>query len=153
MKDATWIRAEASPVAAADRLFPKTTGTMASDAEFRKLALGLTERELEALSGSVKNLSREQSKLSVHLEAVRALKAGGQSGNMCMGQPSLPTVEALRSSGANVTDAMNLPQVLRRSHSLRNYTSVPVRDTGRLHSVHSPVYIQLASHLCSILRD
>ena len=112
MKDGTWIRAEASPVAAADRLFPKTTGGMASDAEFRKLALGLTERELEAMSNATKNLSREQSKLGVHLDAVRALKAGGQSGNMCMGQPSLPTVDALRQNGANVTDAMNLPQVL-----------------------------------------
>lgn len=112
MKDATWIRPEASPVAAADRLFPKTTGTMASDAEFRKLALGLTERELASMAGAVQNLSREQSKLSVHLDAVRALKAGGQSGNLCMGQPSLPTVDALRASGANPTDTMNLPQVL-----------------------------------------
>lgn len=112
IKDGTWIRPEASPVAAMERLFPSGT-MMSSDAAFRKAALGLTEKELEILAQTHKDLSREQSKLSVHLDAVRALKSGGTTGvNACMGQPNLPTVAALKASNANVLETNNLPKVL-----------------------------------------
>lgn len=113
VKDGTWIRPEPSPVAAADRLFPPMTGMMNSDVEFRRSALGLTERELDKLMQINGDLTREKTKLQVHLDAVRALKSGGTGGvNVCTGQPTLPTVQALRSSGANVLESNNLPQVL-----------------------------------------
>lgn len=113
VKDSTWIRPEPSPVAASDRLFPPTMGMMSSEAEFRKSALGLSEREIDKLMKANQELTREQSKLQVHLEAVRALKAGGMGNtNVCTGQPSLPSVDALRASGANVLETSNLPKVL-----------------------------------------
>ncbi|MFO0577489.1 MAG: DUF1552 domain-containing protein [Polyangia bacterium] len=113
IKDGTWIRPEPSPVAAADRLFPPTSGMMNSDLEFRRSALGLTEREIDRLMKANTDLTREQSKLQIHLEAVRAIKSGGTgSTNTCTGQPSMPTVSALRASKANVLETSNLPQVL-----------------------------------------
>ena len=113
VKDGTWIRPEPSPVAAADRLFPAMGGMMADETEFRRSALGLTEREVDGLMKIQKDLTREQSKLQVHLDAVKSLKSGGQgSTNTCMGQPSLPGVAALRASGANVLETANLPKVL-----------------------------------------
>lgn len=113
VKDGTWIRPEPSPVAAADRLFPPMNGMMNSDAEFRRSALGLTEREIDKLMQANQDISREKSKLQVHLDAVRALKSGGMGNvNVCTGQPTLPAVAALRASGANVLESQNLPQVL-----------------------------------------
>ncbi len=113
VKDGTWIRPEPSPVAAADRLFPPMNGMMSDDVEFRKAALGLTERELDGLMKAQKDLTREQTKLQIHLDAVRALKAGGPASiNICTGQPNLPTVAALRASSANVLESTNLPKVL-----------------------------------------
>jgi hypothetical protein len=114
VKDGTWIRPEPSPVAAADRIFPPMDGMMmSSDLEFRRSALGLTEREIDRLMKANAALTREQSKLQIHLEAVRSLKSGGMGNtNSCMGQPTLPTVAALRASKANVLETNNLPQVL-----------------------------------------
>lgn len=113
VKDGTWIRPEASPVAAADRLFPPMTGMVNSDVEFRKAALGLTEREIDQLMKAQKDLTREQTKLQLHLEAIRSMKAGGPGGtNTCTSQPSLPMVATLRTSGANVLETSNLPKVL-----------------------------------------
>lgn len=64
---------------------------------FRRAALELSERELEGLAGELSELSREQSKLALHLEAVRAIKEGGGGSTIpqtCMGIPELPAVNA-----------------------------------------------------------
>src|SRR5690606_33890135 len=81
----SWIRATESPVEAANALFAGLAsngggggGAVDQDALFRAQALSLTERELETVAKAMKELSSESSKLNLHLEAVRSLKATGQ---------------------------------------------------------------------------
>src|SRR5690606_3990058 len=72
-------------------------GELDNDAAFRAQAMALTERELETLHGAMLDLSTERSKLNVHLEAVRSLKASGQDTPdilSCDARPNLPAVEA-----------------------------------------------------------
>ncbi len=113
-----WVRPTENPVDAAEALLgslgsgtdPKGGPT---DADFRRQALALTERELEALHDSVSGLTSEQSKLSIHLEAVRALKSGGGGGpNLvtCDEHPVLPAVDAMQ--GLDALDPANFGRVL-----------------------------------------
>ena len=113
----TWVRPTESPVDAAETLL----GSLGSgsqpedgptDADFRREALALTERELETLHDAVGALTSEQTKLSLHLEAVRALKAVGGGPNLvtCDEQPVLPAVDALQ--GLDALDPANFGRVL-----------------------------------------
>ncbi|HEX2873490.1 MAG TPA: DUF1552 domain-containing protein [Polyangiaceae bacterium] len=115
VKHGSWVRPEEDPARAADTLF-QSLGTGAgvpNDAnEFRSAALGLTEKELTRLQAVTKELTDEQSKLQIHLDAVRRLKAGG-GGSMvvsCDKRPDLPAVSAL--AGADVLDPSQLGKVL-----------------------------------------
>ncbi len=117
VKHGTWVRPTESPVEAADTLLGSLGGGSqepdeVGDAEFRRLAMELTERELEDLHTKVKGLTNEENKLSLHLEAVRSIKAGGSGPNLvsCDERPVLPAVDAL--GGADVLDPANFGRVL-----------------------------------------
>ncbi len=114
-----WVRPTENPADAADALLGDLgTGSMpegpddVSDADFRREALALTERELETLHAAVSDLTAEETKLSVHLEAVRSLKAGGGGPNLatCDDRPTLPAVDAM--AGLDPLDPANFGRVL-----------------------------------------
>jgi len=115
VKHGSWVRPEADPARAADALFQSLgagAGVPDPAAEFRAAALGLTEKELTRLQAVTKDLTDEQSKLQIHLDAIRRLKAGG-GGPMvlsCDKRPDLPAVAAL--AGADVLDPSQLGKVL-----------------------------------------
>lgn len=116
VKHGTWVRPTEDPKAAADDLFaslPDGSPTpMNGDATLRARALALTERELEDMHDALSELTAEQSKLALHLEAVRHLKAGGGGTSLlsCDERPSLPAVDAV--AGIDVLDPANLGKVL-----------------------------------------
>ncbi len=100
-RDGDWIRTEASPVRAAERLFggagaaPFAAG---SDAAFRAKVLALGEGEVERLQREVKHLTSEHDKLAIHLDAIRTLKASSarpRATMSCSDAPPMPAVSAL----------------------------------------------------------
>ncbi|MET0388213.1 MAG: DUF1552 domain-containing protein [Polyangiales bacterium] len=103
-RDGDWLRPQVDPVRAADTLFGATAGgataAPSGEARFRQQALALTESELETLHGELHRLTGEQTKLAVHLEALRQLRASSARPPppMASGQctPTLPAVDALR---------------------------------------------------------
>lgn len=115
VKHGSWVRPEEDPARAADALFQSLgagAGVPDVTSEFRAAALGLTEKELTRLQAVTQELTDEQSKLQIHLDAVRRLKAGG-GGSMvvsCDKRPDLPAVAALAS--ADVLDPSQLGKVL-----------------------------------------
>ena len=107
--DGTAVEPQKSPVLAADSLFGGAASVPVSnvDAELRKDLLGLTASELEALSGSLGELTSEKTKLQRHLEAIRGIQNGSVSGpqTSCTGAPALPNVDKVRAASAgNVLD-------------------------------------------------
>lgn len=74
--------------------------------ELQKKLLTLTEGQIQGLQGEVANLTSEHTKLSTHLEAIRALKdsIGGGTTSSCDTAPTLPAVEALRAKAAGQSD-------------------------------------------------
>lgn len=116
VKHGAWVRPEADPARAADTLFQSlgTGGSTTPDPAiaFRQEALGLTERELSKLQTVTAGLTDEQTKLTIHLEAIRKLKSGGSEVQQisCDVRPALPAVAAL--AGADVLDPTQLGKVL-----------------------------------------
>lgn len=111
-KQGAWVRPTERPTQAADELFG-ALGNGADDAEaaFRREAFALTEKELEKLSGSIKGLTREENKVSLHLEALRAAKGGGGDvASTCGSRPDLPLVNA--TSGLDPLDHENFGKLL-----------------------------------------
>jgi len=102
--DGTAVEPQKSPVAAADALFGGAASAPASsvDAELRNDLLSLTATEIEALKSNLGDLTREKTKLSRHLEAIRSIQSGPSAGGQsrCAGAPSLPTVEEVRVASA-----------------------------------------------------
>ena len=102
--DGTPVEPQKSPVAAADALFggASTAPTASADAQLRKDLLGLTASEIQALQGTLGDLTTEKTKLARHLEAVMNLQSGavGSGQTSCLGAPLLPTVEKVRAASA-----------------------------------------------------
>lgn len=110
--DGTPIDPEKNPAKVADMLFGGSLGGNGapapppgnSDVEFRNALLALTEAEIQALDKELTGLTREQSKLKAHLDAIQALKAtsggGGNRPSSCSTKPSLPSVEMVRAASA-----------------------------------------------------
>jgi hypothetical protein len=108
--DGTAIEPEKDPSKVADRLFgagsapAQPAPTVNADVELRNELLKLTESEIQGLQTTVTGLTREQTKLQAHLEAVRALQANGGNGgptkSSCSTRPTLPTVEKVRQESA-----------------------------------------------------
>ena len=107
-RDGEWISPELSPVRAYDTAFAGLEGAdpgtnAPNDAALRARVMQLTARELEDLQGELRGLTREESKLSRHLEAVQRIETeerdappGGVVAPACTAAPSLPSVDALR---------------------------------------------------------
>lgn len=117
VKHGTWVRPTEDPAKAFEDLLGDLGPTTppdapGGDAEFRRLALELTERELEDLQGAVAGLTKEEDKLNLHLESVRSLAAGGGGPNlvMCDETPSLPAVDA--AAGLDPLDPGNFGAML-----------------------------------------
>lgn len=113
IKHGSWVRPTESPIQAAAELFGASepaNPAQPDEAAFRKEALGLSEKQLDRVHASLKDLSKEQSKLAVHLEAIRALKSAGDrpTVNGCTDKPSLPAVDALQGKDEMAHDNFGL---------------------------------------------
>jgi hypothetical protein len=105
VKHGSWVRPEEDPSKAAAELLgavgPVDPGKP-DESVFRNQALALTESQIERMSGALKDITSEQSKLQVHLDAVRSLKTdgGGSSPGKigCDSAPALPAVDAVKGS-------------------------------------------------------
>ena len=106
--DGTPIDPQKSPVKAADTLFGAAVGPTPPvdfDVQLRKDLLALTATEIQGLKSTLSGLTREQTKLQTHLDAVNSLLAdasGGPSQSVCTGKPNLPTVEMVRAASAGL---------------------------------------------------
>jgi hypothetical protein len=106
--DGTYIDPEKSPVRAADGLFGGPVGPTPPvdfDVQLRKDLLTLTQSEVQGLQSSLTGLTREQTKLQAHLDAMQGLLAdasGGPTQSVCTGAPLLPTVEMVRAASAGI---------------------------------------------------
>ena len=125
MWDGTPVVPEKNPLAAYDAVFAGLgQGTTPAPGPDPNVALtdalhSLTEAELQGLQQELKALTAEQTKLKTHLEAVRALKAGGSGAGVisCDKAPTLPAVDALRAAAAGQSDEFflkeeNFPKLL-----------------------------------------
>lgn len=104
-----FIEAEKNPVKAADAVFgglkAAPTG-VDPDIAAREALLDLTSGEIQGLQQELSSLTAEQSKLKAHLDAIQALRSGGNGGGgvlSCTTAPPLPNVEKIR--------ALNMPDV------------------------------------------
>lgn len=103
--DGTPIDPEKDPAKAADELFgvagSEPPPEVDPDVELRRDILTLTASEIDAVSAELQGMTREQTKLAAHLEAIQKIQAapdGGQS--ICEARPTLPTVEMVRAESA-----------------------------------------------------
>ena len=99
----TAVDPQKNPAAAADKLFAggAVPNAGAVDAELRNSLLALTASEIDAMKKELGSLTREQTKLARHLEAVQSLQAGtGTSASSCASAPALPTVAMVRAASA-----------------------------------------------------
>lgn len=115
VKHGSWVRPTEDPSVAAAELLggaAPADPNQLDESAFRKETLSLTERQLERMHGALNGLTREQSKLSLHIDAVRALKASGDRPvvNGCGAQPVLSAVDALK--GADVLAYENFGRVV-----------------------------------------
>ncbi len=120
VKHGSWVRPVEDPAVAAEALLGSLGAPRVPDqpgeinaAQFRAETLALTEAELEQLDGAMHELTDESTKLRLHLDAIRELKAGGGSGPgviTCDDRPVLPAVDA--TAGLDVLDPANLRAIL-----------------------------------------
>lgn len=100
----TPVDPQKDPSKVADELFGTGDGPsqmVDPNVELREQLLGLTAAEIEALSGELSGLTREQTKLATHLQAIQALQSGGGTGQSnCSTRPNLPTVDTVRAESA-----------------------------------------------------
>jgi hypothetical protein len=117
-KNTEWLAPELNPVKAADAALRGGGGTTGpgsmsmSDSEFERAALTLGIGEVEAMQKELSSLTSSQSRLSVHLDSLKALHARRQpmmmSGVMApasCGMATLPNLEAVRSASGGGTNA------------------------------------------------
>jgi len=103
--DGTAIDPQKNPAAAADKLFGNlsNTPTVSADEQLRTALLDLTTAELKDLKGTVSGLTKEETKLQTHLDAIEAMKSGGGTSiSTCTTAPMLPTVEKVRKESAGL---------------------------------------------------
>ena len=90
-----------------------------SDEQLHNALMDLTAKDISSLQTELKGMSREQSKLQTHLEAIEALKSSGTGTGTtsCTSAPDLPAVEALRQKAQGQSDEWflteeNFPAIL-----------------------------------------
>jgi hypothetical protein len=132
-RNTEWVAPELNPVKAAGAILRTGSGAPVapgapmpvSDADFQKAALALNIAEIEALQKSLTALTATQSRLSVHLDSLRAIKdrapAGDGAGGplpagMCTAAlPKLDAVRAASMGGENAAyffDKTNFQPIL-----------------------------------------
>lgn len=72
--------------------------------QLRDALTTLTEGQLSSLGNELRSVTRVQSKLQVHLEAVQALRGGAGGQQSCQTIPTLPAVEVLREAAQGQTE-------------------------------------------------
>jgi hypothetical protein len=104
------IDPQKNPVAVADSLFGgQMNKPSMADAQLRSQLLMLTETEIEGLQKELSQLTSEQTKLQVHLQAIQALQSGAGTSamNACTTAASLPAVDMVRSASAGQPSSGN----------------------------------------------
>lgn len=104
---------EKNPLLAFDGTFANQGATdpaAAVKAQLREALTTLTEAQLASLQGELGSMTRVQSKLQVHLEAVQSLRAGAGGQQSCDSVPSLPAVESLRLAAQGQPDEFFLSE-------------------------------------------
>ena len=115
MWDGTAVVPEKNPLLAYDAAFGNLGAPVATgpdpDVALTESLRALTESELQGLQQELVALTAEQTKLQIHLEAIRALKAGGPAGAIsCDAAPPLAAVEAVRTAAAGQPDEFFLKE-------------------------------------------
>ena len=105
MWDGQYVVPEKNPIKAYDTAFAGIGAAPMTgpdpDVELRAALSTFTEREIGQLNAELAGLTREQSKLAIHLEGVQALKAGsGSTVVSCTTRPTIASVESLRAKSA-----------------------------------------------------
>jgi hypothetical protein len=106
--DGAPVDPQKSPVKAADALFAGGGGAappVSADAQLRKDLMALTANDCMEMKKTLTGLTREQTKLQKHLDAVQTLIAESSMGSgqsSCSTKPNLPTVEMVRSASAGL---------------------------------------------------
>jgi hypothetical protein len=104
--DGTPVDPEKSPVKAADKLFGGAglpPSPVNADVQLRKDLLALTATDIQELQKTLTGLTREQTKLQAHLQAIADLQSDanlGASMSSCSAKPLLPSVETVRAASA-----------------------------------------------------
>lgn len=104
----TPIDPQKSPVVAADTLFAGIGSggapmQQSADVQLHADLLAFTASEIDAMRGTLKGLTREQSKLDTYLASMQSLQANAGNGgaqSSCTTKPVLPTVEMVRAQSA-----------------------------------------------------
>ncbi len=107
MWDGQAVVPQKNPLIAYDELFSGLgTGAPAPDSQdaLHSSLLKLTEADIESLQGDVMGLSSEQSKLTTHLESIRALNSGSSAAISCTTAPVLEAIDSLRTAAAGQGD-------------------------------------------------
>ena len=102
-----------SPPKVFDTLFggaPSGGGGGSADAQLQKDLMAFTAAEIQSLQTTLNGLTREQSKLQAHLNAIQSLQSSSTTTtspqSSCSAKPTLPTVEMVRKASAgNVPDS------------------------------------------------
>jgi hypothetical protein len=99
----TPVDPEKSPVKAFDTLFGNIGAPMVNaDAQLKKDLLAFTGGEIESLRSTLVGMTREQSKLAVHLTSIQAMQSDTtMTMSACTTKPNLPLVEMVRTLSAN----------------------------------------------------
>jgi hypothetical protein len=102
MWDGQYVVPEKNPLAAFDRTFAAATGGAQDvNVQLRTALSQLTESQIGSLNTELSGLTSAQSKLQIHLDAVRSLRLSGGAGqNSCATLPSLPALELIRQQSA-----------------------------------------------------
>jgi hypothetical protein len=102
---------EKNPMLAFDGTFATTVDPQAAmKAQLREALTSLTERQLSSLGNELSAVTKAQSKLQVHLQAVQALREGASGQQSCNPVPSLPAVESLRQAALGKPDEFFLTE-------------------------------------------
>jgi len=92
---------QSNPLTAYDATFGglgANAGDLAVKTQLRDALTALTTSQLNNMSQALGNLTKVQSKLAVHLEALQSLRSSSTNAQSCTTAPDLPAIDSLRSA-------------------------------------------------------